>query len=142
VAASPVVHEATRAGAAPLAAKKGDVNRYPNNASARLFGPAIGLDIIRDPFGVLSVLAPHPLLIRASRLSLGPLTNGLSLLAEDGEPALVCRVWRDSLLGDDLEDHEHRLEGMEVLARADVIAAATSWAVGQPVTVSIKTDSA
>ena len=80
------------------------------------------------------------MLILAAGLEPAPFEQGLALSDEKGELALVCRVWRESLLGtDEIEDHEHRLEGMELLAREDVITRAAAWSTGDPVTVSMTT---
>jgi hypothetical protein len=116
-------------------------HRAPAGAAAGPFlGPALGFDIVRDAFGVLEVLAPHPVLVLAAGLVPAPFEQGLALVDEKGELALVGRVWREALLGtEEIDDHEHRLEGIELLAREDVITRAAVWSTGDPVTVSITT---
>jgi hypothetical protein len=106
----------------------------PLEATPGLFqGPVGGYDIQRDPFGVIELLAPHPVVVLAARLSPAPFEQGLTLIDEEGDPGVVCHVWRQGLLGDRyLDDHEHKLAGIELLARADVVDAAARWALGDP----------
>lgn len=107
-------------------------------APGPFLGPLAGFDIRRDPFGAIETMAPHPILVIASGLSPGPLEYGLSLVDANSAPAVVCRAWRQNLLGDnDLDDHEHRLVGIELLARPDIVEAAATWAVGDPVHVVV-----
>ncbi len=103
-------------------------------------GPAAGLEICVDEWGTVMVLAPHPALVVASRLRPAPFARGLVLVDSEGQPAIVARSWRQHLLGEDeISDHEHRLVGMELLARSDTVDKASNWAIAEPVHV-IKTE--
>ena len=65
--------------------------------------------------------------------------RGLVLVDSKGHAAVMARSWRQQLLDDDNPiDHEHRLVGMELLARPDVVHEASNWAIAGPVHV-IKT---
>jgi hypothetical protein len=67
---------------------------------------------------MIEVLAPHPVVVLAARLSPAPFEQGLTLIDEEGDPGVVCHIWRQELLGDGyLDDHEHKLAGIELLAR-------------------------
>lgn len=115
--------------------------RAPVDASqGPIVGPLTGYDIIRDPYGVLELLMPHPALIVPSGLEPGTLVDGLALVDQDGRPALVCRSWRQLVLGTDyVDDHEYIYEGMELLATEEVLNKASSWGVGELLTLSSAT---
>ena len=100
-------------------------------------GPAAGLEICVDEWGTVEVLTPHPVLVLAARLRPVSFARGLVLVDPEGHPAVVACSWRQHLLGDDnLSDHEHRLVGIELLARSDVVAKASSWVIAGPVHVT------
>jgi hypothetical protein len=98
-------------------------------------GPAAGLQFCVDEWDTVEILAPHPVLVLAARLRPAAFERGLVLVDSKGHPAVVARSWRQHLLGDDLSDHEHRLVGMELLARSDVVDKASNWAIAGPVHV-------
>lgn len=103
-------------------------------------GPAAGLEICVDEWGTFMVLAPHPILVIASRLRPAPFARGLVLVDSDRQPAIVAHSWRQHLLGEDeISDHEHRLVGMELLVRSDIVDKASKWAIAGPVHI-IKTE--
>lgn len=109
----------------------------PEDAAPAPFrGPAAGLEICADEWDTIELLAPHPVLIVAAYLRPASFAHGLVLVDPEGYPAIVARSWRQHLLGDgDLSDHEHRLVGMELLARPDVVDKASNWAIEGPVHV-------
>lgn len=127
-------------GQLPLGYGESDVwlHPAPEGASPAPFhGPAAGLEICVDEWGTLEVLAPHPVLVVASRLYPASFAHGLVLVDSKGYPAIVARSWRQHLLGEDeISDREHRLVGVELLARPDVVSEASKWALAEPVHVT------
>ncbi len=101
-------------------------------------GPAAGLEICVDEWDTVEVLAPHPVLVLAARLRPVSFECGLVLADAKGHAAVMARSWRQQLLDDDPSDHAHRLVGMELLARPDVVEKVSNWAIAGPVHV-IKT---
>lgn len=126
-------------GQLPLGYGEPGVWLYPaaeDSGPAPFRGPAAGLKICVDEWGAVGVLAPHPVFVVAARLRPASFAHGLALVDPKGHPAVVARSWRQHLLGDDdLSDHEHRLVGMELLARPDVVDKASNWAIAGPVHV-------
>jgi hypothetical protein len=103
-----------------------------------LEGPVSALQKIADPFGESDILLPHPIILAAGRLSLAPFAGGLTLVDPDGKPAVVCRTWRQCLIGDEyFDDREHRIEGSHLLIRRDVFDAASRLASASPQSVTL-----
>lgn len=113
------------------------LNPAPEDAGPAPFrGPAAGLEICSDEWNIVEVLAPHPTFVSASRLRPASFEHGFALIDSEGHTAIMARSWRQGLLGNDaLSDHEHRLVGMELLARPDIVDKASNWSVAGPVHV-------
>lgn len=98
--------------------------------AGRFHGPLTGLEILRDPFGSLEILSPHPDVSLAAQLAPARFECGLTLVDAEMKPAVVCRVWRERPIGDEYPgDREHRLAGMHLLVRRDVFE---SFSAGAP----------
>ncbi|MBQ1076801.1 ATP-binding protein [Micromonospora sp. C31] len=77
----------------------------------------------RDPFGRFVALSPHPNIITMASLTPAPVTAGLTMHDQQGQPAVVCRSWRHRPYGENHPgEREHRLSGSILLVRPDVIA--------------------
>ncbi len=103
-----------------------------NIAPDRFGGPLAGFQIVRDAFGVVSLLTPHQILVSAARLRPAPSGFGLAMVDAAGSVAVRLRIWRERTMGGDyLDDWEHRTMGMELIARPDVVEQAAGFASTQ-----------
>jgi len=111
----------------------------PEEALERpLDGPVTGLQYARDGFGSLETFVPHPAILAAGQLRPTTFDRGLTLVDPHGEPAVVCRLWRRRLIGDEyLEDRAHRTDGIDMLIRRDIFDDAVSTAPSVPKLVTI-----
>ena len=143
VASSGVVFQASTSNDDNLPFAHGDPQTWtseyrPEIPRGPLEGPISALQQIADPFGNAPILIPHPIVLAASGLSPVPFEGGLTLVDPDGEPAVVCRTWRQCLIGDDyFDDREHRIEGIHLLIRRDVFDAASRLAPASPQSVTL-----
>lgn len=96
-------------------------------------GPLAGYQIRRDSFGVIELLTPHVILVSANDLRPAAPSLGLALTDASGHVAVRLRGWRENTLGDDdhLDDWEHRIVGIELIARPDVVEAIRAFAVAR-----------
>jgi hypothetical protein len=84
-------------------------------------GPLAGLEIVRDPFGGVEVLVPHPIIPTIAHLTPSRFDHGLTLIDSDRNKAVVCRTWRRNYIGDEyVADQEPILQGLQLLIRPDI----------------------
>jgi len=93
--------------------------------------------LVRDPFGTVEFLAPHPAALIPLGLDAASFEHGLSFCDADGAPAVVCRNWSQRLIGDELEDREPIVQGTVLLGRRDVLDAVTALASSPPIYVTV-----
>jgi hypothetical protein len=113
----------------------------PCEAPPAVFGgPLAGYQIRRDSFGVIELLTPHMILISANDLRPAASSLGLALTDASGQVAMRLRGWRESTLGgvDHLDDWEHRIVGLELIARPDVVETIRAYAMAKDL-VSVST---
>lgn len=106
-------------------------------------GPLAGYQVRRDSFGAIGLLTPHEILIAANDLRPVAPSLGLALTDASGHVAMRLRDWRENTLGEDdhLDDWEHRIVGVELIARPDVVEAVRAFAVAKDlVSVSTSTE--
>lgn len=101
-------------------------------------GPLAGLEMLRDPFGRLQILAPHPVWMVLGELDSGPMEDGLTFFNSEGEPALVSRNWSQGFIADDFEDREPKLKGVVLLARVDLYEKLVTFLGASPICITIK----
>src|SRR5436190_17170389 len=77
----------------------------------RFRGAVAALDLVRDAFGTVEFLAPHPVALIPLGLDAASFEHGLSFCDAEGAPAVVCRNWSQRLIGDELEDREPIVQG-------------------------------
>jgi len=93
-------------------------------------GPLISLDIVRDTFGPITILVPHPVVPIAGQLTPTTFERGLTLVDSDGNPAVVCKTWKQKFIDEEyLADQEHIIEGMQLLIRPDIFDAVSEWTI-------------
>jgi len=103
-----------------------------------LRGPLAALQDVIDPFGGVKLFVPHPLILVAGRLDSAPFDSGLTLIDQDDQPAVVCRIWRRRLIGTEyFDDREHRIDGLELLVRPDVFSAVSNFSSTPPRLVTL-----
>jgi len=114
-------------GSLPFAAGDGTAWLTPTHSAARVpihKGPVVAMDIQRDPFGVVEVLSPTPVVRRAASVSPVRPLGGLILTNGSGEPVIVGRCWREPLLENEyVNDRVFEFVGVELIARPDVLDA-------------------
>jgi len=82
----------------------------------------VAIDVERDPFGVIEVLSPRSIVLRATSLSPVRPPGGLILVNGSGEPVIVGRCWREPLFENEyVEDRVFEFVGVELIARPDVL---------------------
>jgi len=92
-----------------------------------LAGPLVGVeaDTVPTYFGLgipQMLLAPHTVVVRLLGLKPGPILDGLTLLDEKGQKAIVARTWRTKFVrGDDFGPAYPLIKGMDVLIRPDLL---------------------
>jgi hypothetical protein len=92
-------------------------------------GPLAGLQVVTDRFGPIWVLAPRLTVLSGLRLKPAPFEHGLTLLDPQENQAVVCRVWRQRLIGDlEFADRIPRIEGACMLVRSDIVEAISARA--------------
>ena len=100
-------------------------------------GPLAAFEMLRDPFGRLQMLAPHPVWIVLGDLDSAPMEDGLTFFDFHGEPALVSRNWSQRFIGDDFEDREPKLRGVALLARVDLYEKLVTRLGASPICITI-----
>jgi hypothetical protein len=101
-------------------------------------GPIATLDVKRDSFSRIRLLAPHPVIFVASGLDLASSERGLMFVDAVGSPAVVCINWQRQLIGEkNLADIEPTQYGMALLGRPDVFEAVAALAEISPTYVTI-----
>lgn len=89
-------------------------------------GPLVGMETgtVPEYFGLgvpRIVLAPHHIVVNALKLKPGPVLDGLNLVDEQGQKALVARTWRTSHIeGEDYGPAYPLIEGTDILLRPDL----------------------
>jgi hypothetical protein len=114
-------------------------SRYPPIPSDYSFkGPAVGLDIHRDPFGRIELLIPHPFLPALTQLNAVEPIRGFTLVDAAGRESLVCRTWKQRYISDEyISDREPTLHGMQVLVRGDLFDALSARTSHAAIFVSV-----
>lgn len=93
-------------------------------------GPLVGLNFVRDAFGAIEVLAPHPVVPIVGRLVPTTFDRGFALSDIEGELAVVCKTWQQRFIGNQYPvDREPRITGMHILLRPDVFEMVEACAV-------------
>lgn len=83
-------------------------------------GPLVGMEFVRDSFGTFMILTPHPILSIAGQLKPAAFSQGFTLTDNEGNPAVVCRTWRQRYIDDQyIADQIPTIEGMAILVRPD-----------------------
>ncbi len=99
----------------------------PTVTHNNLKGPLIGIeaDTVPKYFGLgipQMLLAPNLAVTRILDLKTGPILDGLTLLDEKGQKAIVARTWRTKFVrGNDFGPAYPLIEGMGVLIRPDLL---------------------
>ncbi|MGH2507578.1 MAG: hypothetical protein ACRDHZ_09295, partial [Ktedonobacteraceae bacterium] len=99
----------------------------PVVADNSLKGPLIGIEVDSVPkyfgLGIPQVLLePNLTVIQALDLKTGQVLDGLTLLDEKGQKAIVARTWRTKFVrGDDFDPAYPLIEGMDILIRPDLL---------------------
>jgi hypothetical protein len=107
-----------------LASKAGSPPIITHN---NLKGPLVGVEAGTAPeyFGLgipQMLLAPNPAVTRILGLKTGPILDGLTLLDEKGQKAIVARTWRTKFVrGNDFGPAYPLIKGMDVLIRPDLL---------------------
>ena len=100
----------------------------PSSVHVPFHGPLVGISLARDAFGVIQLLSPHPILQVASQLIPTPFNHGLTLVDHDGNPAVVCRYWRQRIIDTPyMAGQEPRIQGIQLLARPDILNAVSGF---------------
>jgi hypothetical protein len=92
-----------------------------------LKGPLVGIEAgtVTEYFGLgipQMLLAPSLAIARILDLKTGPILDGLTLLDEKGQKAIVARTWRTKFVrSNDFGPAYPLIEGMDVLIRPDLL---------------------
>lgn len=106
-----------------------ELSLWPAGLAPAIKGPLTGVEVGTIPtyFGLgvpRTLLTPHPALLALLKLTPGPILEGLSLLDEKGDKAIVARTWQTKFEhGHDFGPERPLLKGMDVLIRADLLEA-------------------
>jgi hypothetical protein len=100
-------------------------------------GPLAALEMLRDPFGRLEILAPQPLFLVLGALDSAPAEQGFSFLDSAGKPALVSRNWSQRFIAEAFEDREPKLKGTVLLAREDTYERVVDFLGAPPICIMV-----
>ncbi len=104
-----------------------ELGPWPLSLLPKLKGPLVGVEVdtVSPYFGLgvpRTVLAPHPALVSLFRLRPGPVLDGLNLVDENSDKAIVARTWRTNFIhGHDFGPEYPLLKGMDVIIRPDLL---------------------
>lgn len=106
-------------------------------------GPVAAMDIERDPFGVIQMLDPGPLIRHFAAIHPVSALGGLIFVNRVNEPVLVSRCWREPLLENEyVNDRVYEFVGTELLARPDLLGRAGELAATSQKYVTVRMTSA
>jgi hypothetical protein len=114
------------------------IGRCQDVPGGPICGPLSALQHFTGPFGSSEIFVPHPILAITGELIPTSFDGGLSLVDSQARLAVVCRIWRRHLIGNEyFDDREHRIDGIELLVRPDLFNAVSSFALSAPILVTV-----